>query len=195
MKLSEAKEVSPLKPAKEGNVVFLKSLPEYIEGKQGDSYKVEFVDKEGKTFSQTIFDPFNTKEGLSDSLVQAGFTKIMRIVRAFMDTETYNVFKEIDFPDLKTLLSTFRQQVAKDWMKTETKIIFGWSRYNGYLTFPTFDPFISTKYAEEELSYPESEISVEYVVNPTKPRPSKDGAAGEAKPDKEQSKKSVSDEV
>lgn len=196
MKLSEVKEVSPMKPLKEGNVVFLKSLPEYIEGQKGDAYKVEFVDKEGKTFSQQIFDPFNTKEGLSDTLVSAGFTKLMRLTRAFMDTETYNVFKEIDFPDLKTFLATFKQQVAKDWPQTEATIIFGCSHFNGFWTLPTFVPYISTKYAEEELSYPEDELSLEWVKDPVKPRPRAATGTGDgAKPDSEAPKKSVSDEV
>lgn len=199
MKLNQAKEVSPMKPLKEGNVVFLASLPEYVEGQKGDSYKLAFVDKEGKTFNQQILDPFNTPDTLPDNLVQAGYTKIMRLCRAFMDTETYNVFADIDFPDLKTLLNTFKQQVAKDWAETEAKIIFGFRKYDGFISLPTFDNWISTKYAEDnDLAYPASgELSVEYVENPTKPRPEKGEKGAAAKPDQEKSvaKKSVSDEV
>jgi hypothetical protein len=194
MKLSEVKEVSPLKPAKEGNLVFLKSLPEYIEGDKGDSYKIEFVDEDGKTFSQTIFDPFNTPDTVKEALVQAGFTKIMRFVRAFMTTETYNTFAETDFPDLKTLLNTFKRDVAKDWASTQARIIFGFRTYDGFLSLPTFTNWISTKYAEDnDLTYPEDELSLTYVANPKKPRPVKDATTG-ATPDKEV-KKSVSDEV
>lgn len=192
MKASQVKDTTPIKPLKEGNKVFLAKLPEYVEGDKGNSYKVEWVDKEGKVFSQTILDPFTPSTSIPDNLVNAGYNKMFRIFRAYMQPEAYNTFSEIDIPDLKTAIATFTKMVAPDWANVETTLIIGNKKYDGYLGLPTFTEFISTAYAPVTLEYPEQELSVEYVQNPTKPRAPRAGAT----PDQENKPKgNVNDDV
>ena len=186
MKAKDIKEVSYIKPAKEGVKVFLAKLPEFVEAEKGNQLKFNFVDKDGAVFNTTLFDPFTPSEKIPQSIVEANFSQMFWLLEAFVPVEAQEQFGEIDFQSLKEMNATFNKMVAPDWANTEATLIIGYDKGTGYTSLPLFGRSISTKYSERPLEFPISRgvngIQLEPVTNPTRGK----GAAGaSAKPDTE----------
>lgn len=193
MKASEVQDITPIKPLVEGNTMFITGI-EYVEGDKGNNYKVSWTEKEtNRVFESQNLDPFNTPDTLNKKLVAAGYNRLFRIARAYMSTEAYANFAQLDLLDLKTAIATIKKMVDPSWLNVETKLIFGYRTYDGFMSLPTYTEFISTPFAPQDLEYPEGELSPKYVANPTKPRPAK----GQPTADKETSapKGNVNDDV
>lgn len=185
MKANQVKDVERIKPNVAGNKVYLASLPEYVEGEKGNSYKLSFIDAETKKaeFTTTQFDPFATKADAKESIVTAGWNKLFRFYRAFMDDATYDKFADIDHADLKSLIAIGNKMIAQDALNTEATIIIGYSLYNGYIGLPAFEHYITTKYASRDLEYPMNDIHPVRDFEPKKAPASSSPAA--SKPDEE----------
>lgn len=185
MKLKDVKEISYIKPVKEGNKVFLATLPEFVEGEKGNQYKWSFVDKDGAVFNKVLFDPFTPSEKTPATIAQANFSQLMWLLEAFIPTESQESFSETDFESLKQLHAVFNKMVAPDWQNTEATLIMGYNKESGYLDIPLFGRIISTKYSERELEFPISRgtkgIQIAPVENPTRGGAAKTNAS----PDKE----------
>lgn len=189
MKAKDIKEVVYVEPEKGGvKGMYLAGLPEFVEGEKGNQWKARFVHRESnREFTINQFDPFTPSPNAKQASIEAGYLRLFRLAKAFMTAEKYNDFEELDLPDLKTAIQKMGEMFDRSWPDTPATLLIGYSKYNGYRSIPNFERYISTPFAEAELTLP-TELSLTPVENPTK-----GNASAGSSPDRESS--SADDEV
>lgn len=185
MKAKDVKEQVIVKPVKEGLTgMYLSVLPELVSndknGKVTKFVRLKWVHAEtGNVFPTVFFNPYTPSEKATVSQIEAGFLKYFRLAKSYMTEAKYDQFAELDLETIEDLVNTINQMIDPSWPNVETTLMVGFSKYDGQLGLPAFEPYISTTLNPRDLEMPTS-MSVFPVDNPTK-----DAKGGGTKPDKE----------